>query len=75
VGDLVRFRMSDVFLPSPESVIAALLGEEEFEGVIIGFSDSGSKSRVFAVVDVVRRQSVVVPLEKLQMVDTSGSGS
>lgn len=37
----------------------------ELEGIVTGFSDSGLQPRVFAVVDVIARQSVVVPVEKL----------
>jgi hypothetical protein len=63
----VRFRVADVFLPSAEEVVA-LSSMTELEGVVINFSDSGSESRVFAVVDVIRRQNVVVPVEKLEVV-------
>ena len=59
--------MSDVFLPSAEEVLA-LSPATELEGVVIDFSDSGSQARAFAVVDVIRRQNVVVPVEKLQVV-------
>jgi len=63
----VHFRVADIFLPSAEEVLA-LSPTAELEGVIIDFSDSGSTSRVFAVVDVIRRQNVVVPVEKLEVV-------
>jgi D-arabinose 5-phosphate isomerase GutQ len=63
----VRFRVADIFLPSAEEVLA-LSPTAELEGVVIDFSDSGSTSRVFAVVDVIRRQNVVVPVEKLEVV-------
>jgi len=65
-GDKVRFRVSDVFLPSPEGVLVAPSIEEVLEGTIVDFSDSGQKARVFALVDVIRRQTVVVPVEKLE---------
>ena len=66
-GDRVRFQVADVFLPSVEEVLA-LSPTAELEGVVIDFSDSGSTSRVFAVVDVIRRQNVVVPVEKLEVI-------
>ncbi len=66
-GDRVRFRLADVFLPSAEEVLA-LSPATELEGVVVDFSDSGAESRVFAVVDVIRRQKVVVPVAKLQVV-------
>jgi len=42
--------------------------EEKVEGTIVDFSDSGSKPRHFAVIDVIRRRAVVVPVEKLEVV-------
>lgn len=63
----MRFRVADVFLPSAEELLA-LSPTAELEGVVIDFSDSGSTSRVFAVVDVIRRQNVVVPVAKLEVV-------
>lgn len=71
-GDKVRFRFSDVFLPSPEAVLAAPTVDEILEGTIVDFSDSGQKTRVFALVDVIRRQTVVVPVEKLEGVRPNG---
>jgi hypothetical protein len=38
------------------------------EGAIVGFSDSGPRQRAFAVVEVVHRQTMVVPVEKLKVV-------
>jgi hypothetical protein len=70
VGDKVRFSISDVFLPNPEGGFSAAPGEEEVEGTVVNFSDSGSKVHVFAVVDVIRRHTVVVPVEKLRKVET-----
>ena len=67
-GDRVRFRCADIFLPSTEEVLA-LSSTTELEGVVINFSDSGTEPRVFAVVDVIRRQNVVVPVEKLRVVN------
>ena len=44
---------------------------EKVEGTVIDFSDSGSKPDFFAVVDVVRRRTVVVPVEKVEVVHGS----
>lgn len=63
----MRFRVTDVFLPSAEEVLK-VSPTEELEGVVVDFSDSGSTARVFAVVDVIRRQNLVVPVEKLEVV-------
>ncbi|PYP84927.1 MAG: hypothetical protein DMG65_21650 [Candidatus Angelobacter sp. Gp1-AA117] len=72
MGDKVRFSVSDVFLPQPEGVFIAAPDETEVEGTIVDFSDSGSKPRAFAVVDVVRRQTVIVPAEKVTPIDSQG---
>lgn len=70
----MRFRVTDIFLPSVEGVLSVSPGEE-LEGVVVNFSDSGSTSRMFAVVDVIRRQNVVVPVEKLVVVSHSENRS
>lgn len=64
----MRFRFSDVFLPSSDELQAALLEQDEVEGTIVDFSDSGAKPRAFAVVEVCRKQTVIVPVFKLQIV-------
>jgi hypothetical protein len=63
----VRFHLSDVFLPTPEEVCALSASNMELEGTIVSFSDSGQKTNYFAVVDVVRKQSVVVAVDKLDV--------
>jgi hypothetical protein len=67
----VRFRVSDVFLPSAEDLIVA--PETEMEGTIVNFSDSGTKRRVFAVIEVVTRRTVVVSVEKLKEIASERS--
>lgn len=64
-GDKVVFRISDVFLPSTEELRATWADKAEVEGTIVDFSDSGSVSRMFAVVEVLQRRTVVVPVAKL----------
>jgi hypothetical protein len=67
VGDKVRFRLSDVFLPSPSGTLPIAEPGEELEGTITDFSDSGQKPRYFALVEVVRTQSLIVPVDKLEV--------
>jgi len=74
-GDKVRFRTADVFLPGQEGVLLAPPPEDEMEGTIVDFSDSGQKPRFFVLVDVVRRQTVVVPVEKLHRISRLEAGS
>jgi hypothetical protein len=66
----VRFSASDVFLLSPESATGQSGGEDELEGTVLGFSDSGTRARFFAVVEVVRRQTIIVPADKVTVLKT-----
>jgi hypothetical protein len=70
-GDKVKFLASDVFLPSPAVLTAIVEGETELEGKILSFSDSGQNPRFFAVVEVLRTHSLVVPVERVQVVKPS----
>lgn len=70
-GDTVRFHVADIFLPNREDLLKALTTAREIEGVVADFSDSGLQPRAFAVVDVIARQSVVVPIEKLEILNSS----
>lgn len=63
--------MSDAFLPSAEELVVFAKPDEKVEGTVIDFSDSGSKRDFFAVVDVVQRRTVVVPIAKLEVVPVS----
>lgn len=65
-GDIVRFQVADIFLPAADDLPKTLTSVEQLEGTVVNFSDSGLRPRVFAVVDVIARRSVVVPVEKLQ---------
>lgn len=69
-GDKVTFRMSDVFLPDAEELRTPWTETGEAEGTVVDFSDSGNASRVFAVVEVLQRQTVVVPVAKLKPIGT-----
>jgi hypothetical protein len=66
-GIKVRFLLSDVFLPTVDELRALLGTEKELEGTVIEFSDSGSRRNVFAIVEVLHRETLVVPTEKLRM--------
>ncbi len=47
---------------------------ENFEGTILDFSDSGDRSRAFALVEVVRRRSFVVPVDQLTILTNGSEG-
>jgi hypothetical protein len=63
----VRFLASEVFLASQEDLIGADTSSAEMEGVIVDFSDSGTKPRAFAVVELATGQTIVVPMEKMEL--------
>ena len=65
IGDRVVFQIAGAFLPSPNEIVASLGIGSVVEGTVVEFSDCGQQPRFFAVVEVVRRQQIVVPVEKL----------
>jgi hypothetical protein len=65
-GNRVKFHVSDVFLPNADELRAAFPDAKELEGTVIELSDSGKNLDVFAVIQVVQTQNVVVPVEKLK---------
>jgi len=67
----VRFHLADVFLPNAVDLRAVFRDDEEIEGTVIDFSDSGNRQNAFAVVEIIRKQTVIIPIEKLQ----AGSGT
>ena len=60
-----------IFLPGPGNAFPALPADTEVEGIIVDFSDSGPHSRYFAVVEVISSQSVIVPVQSLEILGTS----
>jgi len=71
IGSRVRFSAHNIFLPNQEEAESLTSGNEEFDGVITGFSDSGEVTKAYAVVEVVRKLSFVVPVPDLRLVSDS----
>lgn len=69
----MTFSLSSSFLPSSEELLKALSLESELEGTVIDFSDSGDTAQAFALVEVVRKQTVIVPVEKLTLCGSARS--
>jgi hypothetical protein len=67
VGSRVRFSMRSVFLPDPGEAATFASGLDELEGTIAGLSDSGGAANVYAVVEVTRKMSFVVPVADLSL--------
>ena len=70
----MRFLLSSVFLPEGEGVAAALTLPSKVEGLIVSFSDSGACANAFAVVEVIRRITVVVPADSLELIEAWPGG-
>jgi hypothetical protein len=68
IGDRVSFRISDVYLPEPSEVLAHLTPEVEANGVVVEFSDSGTRPQAYAVVRLTAEQSVLLPVSALRVV-------
>ena len=62
----MRFHLSDVFLPNADELRAVYREEEELEGTVIDFSDSGIRPNAFAIVEIIQKQTVIIPIEKLE---------
>ena len=48
------------------------MAETQLEGTVVDFSDAGHKARYFAVIQVVRIRSFVVPMDKVEVIDNTG---
>lgn len=66
-GDIVCFHVADIFLPAREELSQAIATVEDLEGIVMDFSDSGPLTRFFAVINVISGESVIVPVDKLQI--------
>ena len=58
-----------MFLWPEQSSLNAPPDDAEIAGKVIGFSDSGSEPRAFAVVEVVKTQAVIVRVSELEVIE------
>jgi hypothetical protein len=70
-GETVSFLISDVFLPDSKAIREAFSGADELQGTVAGFSDSGSTPRAFALIEVIYKHTLIVPVEKLRPLEKS----
>jgi protein tyrosine phosphatase (PTP) superfamily phosphohydrolase (DUF442 family) len=68
IGSYVRLPVHSVFLPCQDEVRRFADGDEELDGIVLGFSDSGGSSNAYAVVEVKRTMSLVVPIHALKLI-------
>lgn len=62
----VQFRVSDIYLPDPISVLRELHADEVLRGRVVEMSDTGQKKDAFVVVEVdgIKRR-LVVPADRV----------
>lgn len=62
----VHFRMSSVYHPDPRDLAMHLHENDLLQGRVIGFSDSGTKQRAYAIVELEGLDDpVFLPLESI----------
>jgi hypothetical protein len=62
----VSFRVSDVYIPPPETLLLELHGHDLLEGRVIDLSDSGIEKDTFAIVEVDElKRPVIVPVARI----------
>jgi hypothetical protein len=62
----VHFRIGDVYLPDPATLLLKLYGQHLLQGKVLDLSDSGMKAEAFAVVEVDGiEEPVIVPVERI----------
>jgi hypothetical protein len=67
LDQLVRFKISDIYLPDPLVVLTKLHGEDMLQGRVVEISDGGVQPERFAVIDVPELdQMIIVPLERVK---------
>jgi hypothetical protein len=66
----VKFSAQRVFLANPEDAMSLASANSDLEGTIVGFSDSGTAAKAYAVVEVIRRMSLVVPVDDLNLISS-----
>jgi hypothetical protein len=72
IGNRVKFSAQRVFLANPEDAMSLASENGDLEGTIVGFSDSGTAAKAYAVVEVVRKMSLVVPVDDLNLISNIG---
>ena len=66
VNRLVNFRIRDVYVPDPQSVLEKLFGEHVLQGRVLDISRSGSNEDQFAVIEVEGLdQPIIVPADRI----------
>jgi hypothetical protein len=69
-GQLVKFRIRDIYLPQPFAILEELHGNKELKGKVLEVSDGGKDGTSFLVVEVKRlREWCVLPMDSVKPAD------
>jgi hypothetical protein len=75
-GQSVRFRVRDVHMPEPVSVLEELHARDVLEGTVVDVSDGGGVNDVFALVSVTGlRHPCIVAVTRILSASTSDPSS
>lgn len=74
-GVSVAFQIKDVYLPGPLEILSGLGEGERLMGVLSDITQAGAQAESYGVVELSDRTKVIVPLQRLQLVEMAGSFS
>ena len=62
----VHFKIRDVFIPDPQTLLNQLHGDDLLRGKVVDLSDSGIEKEAFAVVEVEGiKQPVIIAADRI----------
>jgi len=68
LNQVVHFRLCDVYLPDPASLLQELYGNQILQGEVLDVSEAAAQAGSFAVVRVEGvAEPVIVPTERVQV--------
>lgn len=57
---LVRFKVSDVTIPAPQTVVTEIYGRDIMQGKVVDITESGTDEQTFIVVKVEAMKDVLI---------------
>ena len=70
IGQLVHFRIRDVFIPDPKELLMEMYGDNLLQGTVDAFTDSGFQQEAFVVLSVEGiHQPVIIAADRIQASD------
>lgn len=66
LNKFVRFKVSDVTIPAPQTVVTELYGGDIVQGKVVDITESGGQEQAFIVVKVeAMKDFLILPAEKV----------